>query len=228
MVAVLAYLRRQPKTRLEYFVGTNSAVLPQDLPENFYLAHGETKIADPAMTIVRLVNTGDRAIPAASFETDLSILLKDVSEVVSASCVGRRPSDIEPVFEIAGDTARLKPLLINPGDMLEIQLLSAGQASSVEISGRISDLAITERPALPYPPGSGPNGEFATGIDYFMWLFAIPGFILGIGALIAVNPHNSTAGRIIAASATLVLVLVAYPLQLRFLVHRRRLWAKGT
>ena len=225
-VAILAYRNRQPKTRLEYFIATNSTVLPDDLPESFYLAHGDTKILNPAITIIRIVNTGDKAIPSSSFETDLQIRLRGVSEVVSANCVARRPADLQPTLEVRGDMALLKPLLINAGDMLEVQLLSAGQASNVEISGRISDLSIARRATLPYPPGSGPNGEFAGPVDYFMWFFVLPAFVLGIGALIATNPHNSPAGRAVAAGVVLVLTLVIYPLQVRHLLRRRLLWAR--
>lgn len=141
------------------------------------------------------------------------------------TCTARRPHDLEPSFLLDGDTARISPILINPGDMFQIQLLSAGLADEVEVSGRISDLLIEERGVLPYPPGSGPAGEFAGPIDYFVWFLVFPGFVLGTGALIALNHHNSTVGRVAAAAIAVMLTVVIYPLQLRFLLRRRRLWA---
>ncbi|HEX7058345.1 MAG TPA: hypothetical protein VF176_00640 [Solirubrobacterales bacterium] len=224
MVATLAYVKRRPKTRLEYFVQTNSAVLPASLPETFSLIHRDLEVTDPAIMILRIVNTGDRAITPQSFENDIVLRLTGVSEVISATCTARRPEDLEPTFLLDGECAKLKPILINPGDLMQIQLLSAGQASEVSVSGRVSELSIKRRDALPYPPGSGPHGELEGPVDYFMWFVGIPGFILGIGALIALNNHNSAVGRITAAAVALVLTLVIYPLQLRFLLRRRQVW----
>lgn len=225
MVAILAYVRRQPTTKLEYLVQTNSALLPESLPETFSLTHHDLEIRDPSMTIIQIVNTGDKAITPQSFETDLVVRLTGVSKVISATCTARRPDDLTPAFLLQDDTAKLSPILINPGDMMQVQLLSSGLASEIDISGRVSDLSIERRDTLPYPPGSGPNGEFQGPLDYVMWFFVIPAFVLGLGALIALNGHNSTVGRLAAATVAVVLTLVIYPLQVRFLLRRRRLWA---
>jgi hypothetical protein len=226
VVAVLAYMRRQPKTRLEYIVLTRSQVLPAGLPETFQLVHHELPVDDPAMVIVRMVNTGDQAIPESSFSSDLAIKLPS-SRVISALSTGRRPSDLEPEMLLDGENVRIRPLLLNSGDMMQVQILSAGLPTRVEVNGRIKDLSIVRRRELPYPPGSGPDGEFSGPIDYFAWFMLIPGFILAIGFLIASNGHNSPVGRVIAAVAALVLVFILYPLQVSRLLRRRRLWATG-
>jgi hypothetical protein len=224
-VGILAYRNRQPRTRLEYVVTTRSEVLPAGLPETFRLVHqGDLPVEDPAMVILRIVNTGDRAIPDEDFASDLTITLRD-AEVVSAICTAERPADLKPQLVIGGDAVHLKPLLLNSGDMIQLQMLSAGLPSRIEIGGRVKDLSIARRTDLPYPPGSGPNGEFAGVMDYFIWFLFLPGFILFVGGAIATNGHNSTAGRFIGGAAALILALVIYPLQVSFLLRRRRLWA---
>jgi hypothetical protein len=226
VVAVLAYLGRQPKTRLEYIVLTRSQVLPAGLPETFQLVHHELPVDDPAMVIVRIVNTGDQAIPESSFSSDLAIKLPG-SRVISTLCTAKRPTDLEPVLLLDGELVRIRPLLLNSGDMVQFQILSAGLPGRVEVNGRIKDLSIVRRRELPYPPGSGTDGEFSGPVDYFAWFILIPGFILAIGFLIASNGHNSVAGRVIAAVAALMLAFVLYPLQVSRLLRRRRLWATG-
>jgi hypothetical protein len=83
VVAVLAYVRRQPKTKLEYFVQTNSALLPESLPETFSLTHRELEVANPSMTIRRRLDASDLspsiALPAPS-ATALGYLTKRLRE----------------------------------------------------------------------------------------------------------------------------------------------------
>lgn len=226
VVAVLAYLRRQPKTQLEYIVLTRSEVLPAGLPRTFQLVHRDLQVEDPSMAIVRIVNTGDRAIPEVDFASDLTINLPG-ARVVSVLCTAKRPHDLQPKLVIDGERVQISPLLLNSGDMMQLQILSAGLPSEIEVSGRVKDLSIARRTELPYPPGSGEHGEFYGPVDYFVWFFFIPGTILGVGALIALNGHNSAAGRIVAAVVAILLALVVYPLQVIFLLRRRRLWATG-
>jgi hypothetical protein len=226
VVAVLAHLRRQPKTQLEYIVLTRSEVLPAGLPQTFQLVHRDLPVDDPSMVIVRMVNTGDQAIAEVDFASDLIISLPS-ARVVSALCTARRPGDLAPELVIDGQQVRIRPLLLNSGDMMQLQILSAGLPSEIQVSGRVKDLSIARRTELPYPPASGRYGEFDGPIDYILWFLFIPGAILGLGALIAVNENNSTAGRIVAGVVAIVLALVVYPLQVAFLLRRRRLWETG-
>lgn len=68
----LTYRAQRAKTRLEYILTTNTTLLPRELSRDLQVTHNETVIDDPSLLILPIVNTGDRAIPADDFETDLA------------------------------------------------------------------------------------------------------------------------------------------------------------
>jgi hypothetical protein len=223
-VAVAAVLFQRTRTRLEYVVTTNALLLPGSVAGDLEVSHHDVKVRDPALAVIRIVNTGDRGIRREDFEDDLIVHLDGARELVSASWSSTRPARLRPALRIEGNLVRITPELSNPGDMLELQVLSAGRANAIEVDGRAPDLVVSRRRALPYPPGSGAEGEMLGG-DRFMWWVFIPGAIVGgtVWALAAVWEDSTGLGRLAifwAGAAALGL----YWLQVRYLVRRRRRW----
>jgi hypothetical protein len=124
---------------------------------------------------------------------------------------------------VDGNMVRVKPTLINPGDMIELQILSSGLPGQVELGGRVADVTFEQLPRLPYPPGSGPEGEM-NPIDRFMWWVPVPVGSVALAITFALNTSSSTAVRIVLPLATLLVGLVLYPLRSRYLVRRRAMW----
>jgi hypothetical protein len=219
---VLSYLKRRGRSRLEYVVVMRRQLLPGRVARDLDVTHHGAVVADPALTVVRIVSVGDQAIRPEDFETDLTVTFDAVQELVYASWSAVRPADLRPELGIEDDRVLIAPKVINPGDMLELQVLSAGQPNGVSVAGRVAGLAIVERKALPYPPGSGSEGEMV-GFDRFMWFVFAPGFIIGAGLLLALRDEVNEAGRALIFAGT-ALVLAAYFIQLAYLVRRRRRW----
>ena len=219
---VLSYLSRRGLARLEYVVTMTRRILPGRVADDLDVTHHGVEVADPALSVVRIVNTGDRAIRREDFETDLTVTYDGVRELVSASWSATRPDDLRPGIGIEGNRVLISPQVINPGDMLELQVLSAGPPSAVSVAGRVADLLVVQRRALPYPPGSGSEGEML-GFDRFMWFVFSPALIIGVGLLVALRDEVSGAGRALVLVGTSVL-LAAYLIQTTYLVRRRRRW----
>jgi hypothetical protein len=143
--------------------------------------------------------------------------------LVAVGCTGKHPADLQPTISVDTDSFRIEPMLLNPGDMLQFNVVSEGLPGNIELTGRATDLKIVKRARLPFPPGSGPEGEMQ-GMDYFMMLVAIPGLILAVVVLSELESHSSAAVRVIAIVSAVVITYVLYPLQLRRLARRRALW----
>jgi hypothetical protein len=126
------------------------------------------------------------------------------------------------VLTSAGNQIHIEPLLLNPGDFIEVQALAAGQPSHVSVDGRITDVLPKRRTSLPYSPGSGPEGQMV-GMDKFMW--SVPVLCLAALCYISISAAAlSTTATIAWAVAATVFFFVIYPMQLRRLVRRRRNW----
>jgi hypothetical protein len=178
IVAYFTYRSQRGKTRLEFVVVSNARVVPATISTKLEVTYNDSAVPDASVAIIRLVNTGDKAIVAEDFSTDLIVRLDGAEEVVSASSTQTRPVDLDPELNVRGNRVLITPLLINPGDMMELQMLASGLASLITIEGRIANVGEIPQRSLPYPPGSGPEGEML-GFDKFFW------FVLPIGIFIS-------------------------------------------
>jgi len=123
--------------------------------------NGET-VDDPVIVSVRMGNTGDRAILSSDFHEPLTVQLLGSQRIVSATVTSSRPSDLKPQLSVDDDESRvvISPTLINPGDLIELQVIASGPVRDVALQGRVADVVPVKRQGLPYPPGSGPEGEW--------------------------------------------------------------------
>lgn len=224
--AYLAYRDRRPSRRLQFVVTTNSLVVPTALADSLHLHHGDQEIADPALVIVRLVSTGDTAVPKDAFESDLTIALEGSNEIAYAACTGRRPPALDAQVEFSGTVARIKPFLMNPEDMLQLHLVASGRPDKVVVEGRIAELKIEELAHLPYPPGTGPEGELEGPVDHFMMRILPPILALAFGGIFAIDPDgtNSTLVQVGAGVSALAFAFWLYPARIKFLIHQRAMW----
>jgi hypothetical protein len=224
VLTYLTYRNRHGKKRLEYVVTTSTQLLPGPLVKDLQVSHKGSVVENPSLTIVRIVNTGDQPIKASDFESNLTVKFDGVHELASATWTATRPPDLRPEIEIdGGRVVHIKPTLINPGDMLQLQVLSAGEAGELRFGGRVAALKVAQRKSLPYPPGTGDEGEMEA-VDRFVWFIATPAFILGGGVAIALTGDYSHTARVLILISTGMLGVILYPLNVRYLVRRRRLW----
>jgi len=111
---VLSYLNRRGRARVEYIVTMSRPILPGRVADDFEVAHQGVMVADPAVSVLRIVNTGDRAIRPEDFETDLTVTFDAVDKIVSASWSATRPDDLRPGIEIEGDRVLVAPRSSTP------------------------------------------------------------------------------------------------------------------
>src|SRR4051794_27576244 len=88
VLAYLTYRRQHRRTQLEYVVTTRTNVLGNPRLRDLEVRYQGRTLEDPALTVVRIVSTGDQPMPAASFESDLTIDFAGTQEVVSAAWSG--------------------------------------------------------------------------------------------------------------------------------------------
>jgi hypothetical protein len=221
LVSYLIYRRQRGRKQLEFVVLRSGTILPGGIGTRLSVSYNEIPVPEPAIITIRLVNTGDKAITLSDFHTPLAVVLREAA-VVAASVAATRPVDLEPQLDESGGKVSISPLLLNPADLIELELLTSRAPSSVTVEGRIADVTVKRRASLPYPPGSGPEGEML-GFDRFMW-YGAP-IILFLVLLAAINSmHASGLAKAAGTVGVAFLFLVAYPMQTKRLVRRRRIW----
>ena len=218
----ISWRDRRGHAQFQYVVTTATQLVPTAWAGSLGLVHDGEAVNDPWLMIVRIVNVGDRAIKAEDYETPLKLNLGGSLGVASVNQTGQRPSDLAPPLERDGDSVLVLPTLFNPGDMIELQVLTTGQPKEVELGGRLSEVTYRRLPRLPYPPGSGPEGEML-GLDKFMALVLPVGLALGVAVAFALDKSSSTSTRI-AVPIGSVLAGCLFLWRERWLVQRRAMF----
>jgi hypothetical protein len=222
-LAAITYRDRRGRAQLHYVVTTITRLVPEGWAGSLQLVHNGQAVGDPWLVITRIVNVGDKSIRAEEFETPLSLKFDGSLGVASVNQTGQRPNDLKPVLQRNGDAVIVKPTLLNPGDMIELQVLTTGMPKRVNLAGRLSEVEFRELPRLPYPPGGGPEGEML-GLDVFM-AFILPAVAsLTLAIAIALSSTNSVAVRIAVPSVAILAGCVVWPWREKYLIKRRAMF----
>lgn len=222
IIAWATYRSQRSRRELEYLVLSTQRLVNPRVAQDLDVFFDGRAVDDPSLTVLRLVSTGVKGIPATTFETPLTITLHGATSIVSASVSAVRPEGLPVKLTTDANQAHIEPLLLNPGDFIEIQALAAGQPDRVDVEARIADVVPRRRNSLPYPPGSGPEGQMI-GMDKFMW--SVPELL--VAALLyffIIAAETSAIATVGWVAAVTVVFFVIYPMQVHRLVRRRRNW----
>lgn len=141
----------------------------------------DQSVAKPALTVFRLANIGNVAIESSHFTEDLHFVLPEATRVVAMDVLRVKPDSLKPDLEIDSNRVILKPLLLNGQDALEIQVLTEGLPSTVQVQARILDVPSISTTGLPYSVTVDSRGVIAkeeVGIYLFFLAFFLSGFPL--------------------------------------------------
>lgn len=222
VVAYATYRSGRNRLKLDYVLQALMPLASPAVTGSVQLLVDGIVTSDPALTVLRIANTGDRAIPATSIEAAIGFRLLGVRSIARAEFTASRPFDLRPIIVVEDDTITLEARLLNPGDLLVLQVLSSGAPSEIMPVGRVEDLHKITRVSLPYPPGSGSEGEMRR-FDQFMWFGFMPVVILllivGVPLLFRAEGWALVAWAAAGASG-----VFAHLANTRRLIRRRRLW----
>lgn len=227
VVGYITYRSQRNQKRLEYAVVSKQRIVPPKISSRSgvrldVLIDGE-KVDDPSIMSVRIVNTGDRAILSSDIVNPLHLKVAGPAHIVSAAVTAVRPRDSAVTLTLDGGQVTVSPSLVNPEDLTEIQIIASGRVDEVLLGGRIADVLPVRRRSLPYPPGSGAEGEMLK-FDKFMWWVLSPVLFASFAALPIVLIPMSAITRIGLILGAAILIFYVYPLRVRTLIRRRRIW----
>jgi len=224
LVAILSYRNRHKSKYLEYVVVSRSQLVPHSaLTTKLSVLVDGNPVEKATVTVVRIVSTGNGAIRKDDFQTKMRVRMIDVMGVAAAVMTGSRPKHLEPNLTTDEDSVLVEPLLINPGDMLELSVISSGMPKSVTLDGRLADVAFKARQELPYPPGTGNEGVLDR-FDRFMW-YGVPVVLAAIlGYSVLASESLNLIEKVSWVGGFAVIALIINPMHVRWLVKRRALW----
>ncbi len=109
------------------------------------------ELADATFVRVVLLNSGGVPIKPEDFEHPITIVASSPGKVLQHRLLKAEPISLSPKLTIVDSGVQLEPLLLNPGDMLTVELFGPDNFDIERLDGRIAGLqAISEYKREPY------------------------------------------------------------------------------
>lgn len=138
IVITLLLVQRERQSRaLTYAVVNNRSVVVNPSKFALEVRHDGQHVAKPRIVVVRIANSGSQPIAAEDYEEPLTIVLRG-AKVLSSDVTVTRPSTLSPsLTRLNVEEVVLERRLLNPRDLIEVQMLVDGVPSAVEVEARV-------------------------------------------------------------------------------------------
>lgn len=117
------------------------------------ILYKDEELKDAAFLIVKIKNTGTLPITKQDFQEPISMLFGRNDVVLGYRKVDSFPDDLVVSGTIHSGSLVFKPLLLNPGDGMVVEVLVKGGAKLDSITGRITGVASFKEAAEPLNEG---------------------------------------------------------------------------
>lgn len=109
---------------------------------------GEVKISidgrnldNAYVTNFQILHNGTRPIVASDFERPLEISMGEDVKIEKVNLKDGALSSLEPSYDLIDNKLRISPLLMNPGDLIAVEVLTAGGSPDLNVKGRIAGVS---------------------------------------------------------------------------------------
>lgn len=93
------------------------------------------------ISVLELSNSGTKPILTSDFEGLLKIAINSPSAVVKAQIELTTPTSIDPKINVNESVIFVQPLLLNPGDVIRLSIISANSRPEFSVQGRIAGIS---------------------------------------------------------------------------------------
>ncbi len=98
-------------------------------------------IERPFISVIELESTGSRPIQSSDFEAPIEVLVKAPATLLKAQITRVTPVDLKPLLTVGSDKVVVSPLLLNPGDQVQVTILTSGPTPEFGARSRIAGVS---------------------------------------------------------------------------------------
>ncbi len=125
VTAIIIARKQQGRKEISYEIISNTSVvnISHEVKDKIKIQFGGKIINDLCLVIVRLWNSGNTAITHSDFIEPITMHFKGQEEILGFDIIETEPNDLHPFFEQGKNSIILKPLLLNSGDKIKMNIL---------------------------------------------------------------------------------------------------------
>lgn len=98
-------------------------------------------IERPFLSVIELESTGTRPTQSSDFDSPIDILAKRPTVLLKAQVTRVVPEDLKPALVVGAEKLTLSPLLLNPGDQVQVTILTSGPWPEFAARSRIAGIS---------------------------------------------------------------------------------------
>jgi hypothetical protein len=106
-------------------------------------------LKSPYLSVLELSNDGNKPISSSDFEAPLEIRIVEGAVIARAQVTETKPKDIEATLSWDTQVIKLKPLLLNPNDVITISILTSGKKPEFSTRSRIAGISLVPINEIP-------------------------------------------------------------------------------
>ena len=114
--------------------------LPRSMPNVEVLVDGR-EIERPYLNVIQLSNDGSTAIRASDFDAPLDLIVIGPSSIVRSEVTTTIPIDLSPKTSVTEKRVSLGALLLNPGDVIRLSIITANGPPRFRILARVTGIS---------------------------------------------------------------------------------------
>jgi hypothetical protein len=95
-------------------------------------------VKDPFGSIISISNSGAKPIQASDFDGKIKITVAKPARILKSQIVRREPRSLEPLIFTNDTMITIDPMLLNPGDLILVEILTTGGRPEFSSRGRIA------------------------------------------------------------------------------------------
>lgn len=129
---------QRPKKNLAYEVSFNRILSDVgDHDNRLTISLMGKPLSSLGLVAIKIINNGNRPIMTNDYESPIRFMFETSTEIISTRITDTNPVNLPGELFIAGSTVSLKPILLNPGDYLRIEILLSPAATNMSVDWRV-------------------------------------------------------------------------------------------
>lgn len=146
IVALIVFLLQRRRKNLGYQILVDVQLIHRSkvLGDKLRIMYDDQEVKSVRLQQIRFIANGSKAISASDFERDIRIAYPEDAILLDVFLGQNKPSELNIIADVESHSIRIKPLLLNPGDRFQIQILTTSLTTPI-IEGRIKDVSKIEK-----------------------------------------------------------------------------------
>jgi hypothetical protein len=172
IVSIVLYARSRQVKALAY-ESKSTALIRDEARDLVEILYRGSPVTNVELVTVAIGNVGNVPIRREDFETELVLDVPHAAVMLDAKVIGADPTDLKPVLTVQEHRVAIAPLLLNAGDVFELQILVTCDSDVMALAADLGEVLSLSRMSRANPPVALLTGR-VVGVDAFRTSFETP------------------------------------------------------